>query len=67
MPPLHPHGPLYGAPGPPPGDGGVFQKKVPILNEWVEENPMTHIVPSLAPRDGETVMHGFRTVVIRDC
>jgi len=38
------------------GDGGVFTQKVPMLNEWTEENTMTHIVPSLTPKDGEMVL-----------
>eukprot|EP00933_Yihiella_yeosuensis_P082231 TRINITY_DN9601_c0_g1_i1.p1 TRINITY_DN9601_c0_g1~~TRINITY_DN9601_c0_g1_i1.p1 ORF type:complete len:287 (-),score=40.35 TRINITY_DN9601_c0_g1_i1:77-832(-) len=38
------------------GDGGVFTQKVPLLLTWTEDNPLTHVVSSLKPEDGETVM-----------
>ena len=37
-------------------DGGVFVKKVPLLREWVEGNPMTFIVDELAPAEEDTIV-----------
>jgi maleamate amidohydrolase len=37
-------------------DGGVFVKKVPVLRSFVASNPMTEIVPELAPRAGDTIL-----------
>ncbi len=37
-------------------DGGVFVKKVPVLRTFLPDNPMTEIVPELAPVAGDTVL-----------
>lgn len=37
-------------------DGGVFVKKVPLLREWVEGNPMTFIVDELTPEEDDTII-----------
>jgi len=37
-------------------DGGIFVKKVPLIRQWVEGNPMTEIVPQLEPHDQDTVV-----------
>jgi maleamate amidohydrolase len=37
-------------------DGGTFVKKVPTLRSMTEDNPLTEIVPSLTPEDGDIVI-----------
>jgi maleamate amidohydrolase len=44
---------LYHASG---RDGGMFVRKVPLLRSFVATNPMTEIVPELAPRADEVVL-----------
>jgi maleamate amidohydrolase len=63
-------------------DAGVFARKAPGLLRLTEDDPLSHIVPELAPVAGELVVrklgcvrasvvdslqHNFRTVVLTDC
>ena len=38
-------------------DGGLFVKKIPVLREMVDENPMSHIVESIRPQDQDIILH----------
>lgn len=37
-------------------DAGMFTRKAPRLRELTEDEPMSQVVPELAPREGETVL-----------